>query len=70
MVIESNEAVTVDDLRRALLDFRPTVVHFPGMALVLAASPSKMTPVTPTRHGLPLTKLFHHFKESTSSALY
>ena len=28
--IESNEAVTVDDLRRALLDFRPTVVHFSG----------------------------------------
>ena len=29
-IIESNEAVTVDDLRRALLDFRPTVVHFSG----------------------------------------
>jgi hypothetical protein len=28
--IESNEAVTVDDLRRALLDYLPTIVHFSG----------------------------------------
>ncbi len=28
--IESNEAATVDDLRQALLDLRPSVLHFSG----------------------------------------
>jgi hypothetical protein len=28
--IESNQAATVDDLRRALLDYEPAVVHFAG----------------------------------------
>lgn len=62
--IESNEAVTVDDLRRALLDCRPTVVHFcghgggdAGLCFEDADGNTKLI------DAVPLTKLFHHFKE-------
>jgi hypothetical protein len=63
--IETNEAVTVDDLRRALLDFRPTVVHFSGHGSGtggLAFENDKGE--THTAQTGPLTKLFHHFKDS------
>jgi len=63
-VIESNEAVTVDDLRRALLDFRPTVVHFAGHgdgAAGLCFEDSEGN--THSAAAEPLARLFHHFKD-------
>lgn len=62
-IIESNEAVTVDDLRRALLDFRPTVVHFSGHGggfggLCFEDADGN----TNSTDAVPLAKLFHHFK--------
>lgn len=63
--IESNEAVTVDELRRALLDFHPTVVHFSGhgggsggLCFEDADGNTNLT------DAVPLTKLFHHFKDN------
>lgn len=61
--IQSNEAVTVDDLRRALLDFRPTVVHFSGhgggsSGLCFEDADGK----TNSTDAVPLAKLFHHFQ--------
>lgn len=63
--IETNEAATVDDLRRALLDFRPTVVHFSGhgggeSGLAFETEDGG----THEAHAEPLTRLFHHFKDS------
>lgn len=63
--IETNEAATVDDLRRALLDFRPAVVHFCGhgggaSGLAFENEDGK----THSTHAEPLTKLFHHFKDT------
>lgn len=63
--IETNEATTVDDLRRALLDFRPAVVHFSGHGggaggLAFENDEGETHEV----HAEPLTKLFHHFKDS------
>ncbi|MCH8045113.1 MAG: CHAT domain-containing protein [Planctomycetes bacterium] len=63
--IETNEAVTVDDLRRALLDFRPAVVHFSGHGGGiggLAFEDDKGE--THAAQTEPLTKLVHHFKDS------
>lgn len=63
--IETNEAVTVDGLRRALLDFRPTVVHFSGHgggASGLAFENDDGN--THAANTAPLTKLFHHFKDT------
>jgi hypothetical protein len=63
--IETNEAATVDDLRRALLDFRPTVVHFSGhgggeSGLAFETEDGG----THEAQTVPLTRLFHHFKDS------
>lgn len=63
-IIESNEAATVDDLRRALLDFRPQIVHFAGHGsggggLCFEDSDGK----TSLAGSEPLAKLFHHFKK-------
>ncbi len=63
--IESNEAVTVDDLRRALLDFQPTVVHFAGHgdkpgSLCFEDSDG----YTHTTDAKPLARLFRHFKNN------
>lgn len=63
-IIESNEAVTVDDLRRALLDFHPTVVHFSGHGGGLGG----LCFEDPDGHtnpadAVPLAMLFHHFKD-------
>jgi hypothetical protein len=64
--IESNEAATVDDLRRALLDFRPAVLHFSGHGggagggLCFEDSDGN----THCADSGPLAKLFHHFKDS------
>lgn len=62
--IESNEATTVDDLRRALLDFHPTIVHFSGHGggldgLCFEDDDGYAHPVD----AQPLASLFHHFKE-------
>ncbi|MCB1949279.1 MAG: CHAT domain-containing protein [Burkholderiales bacterium] len=62
--IESNEAVTVDDLRRALLDFRPSIVHFSGhgggsSGLCFEDVDGNAN----TTSAEPLAKLFHHFKD-------
>lgn len=63
-VIESNEAATVDDLRRALLDFRPTIVHFSGHG---GGSDGLCFEDGEGRTNLAvaesLAKLFHHFKD-------
>ena len=63
--IESNEATTVNDLRRSLLDFRPTVVHFAGhgggdngLCFEDANGNTNLTDAEP------LAKLFHHFKDN------
>ena len=63
--IESNEAATVDDLRRALLDFQPAIVHFSGHGggaggLAFENDEGK----SHSAHAEPLTKLFHHFKDA------
>ena len=63
--IQSNEATTVDDLRRALLDFRPAVVHFAGHG----SGPGglffeDLNGNTHCTDAGPLAKLFHHFKDS------
>ena len=63
--IETNEAATVDDLRRALLDFRPAVIHFCGHgggANGLAFETDDGA--THDAHARPLTRLFHQFKDS------
>ncbi|MEZ6057462.1 MAG: CHAT domain-containing protein [Planctomycetaceae bacterium] len=63
--IETNEAATVDDLRRALLDFRPEVVHFCGHgggASGLAFENDEGQ--THGTHAAALTKLFHPFKDT------
>jgi hypothetical protein len=62
--IESNEAATVEDLRRALLDHRPTVVHFSGhgggdKGLCFEDDQGG----THLTHAVPLAKQFHHFKD-------
>lgn len=61
--IESNEAITVDDLRRALLDHQPTVLHFSGhggghggLCFEDANGASNLA------HAEPLARLLHHFK--------
>lgn len=63
--IETNEAATVDDLRRALLDFRPAVVHFCGhgggkSGLAFENDIGQ----THSTHAEPLSRLFHHFKDT------
>lgn len=63
--IESNEAVTVDGLRRALLDCRPTVVHFSGHGggadgLCFEDADGG----TNLADAAPLAKLFHLFRET------
>lgn len=62
--IESNEAATVEDLRRALLDHQPTVLHFSGHgggdAGLCFEDDQGGTHLT---HAAPLAKLFHHFKD-------
>lgn len=63
--IESIDATTVDDLRRALLDFTPTIVHFSGhgggeSGLAFENDDGETHEATT----IALTKLFHHFKES------
>jgi hypothetical protein len=62
--IESNEAATVEDLRRALLDHQPTVVHFSGHgagdAGLCFEDDQGGTHLT---QAVPLARLFHHFKD-------
>lgn len=63
--IESNEAATVDDLRRALLDHNPTIVHFAGhgggdIGLCFEDADGN----TNTATAEPLAQLFHHFKDN------
>ncbi|HWB03607.1 MAG TPA: CHAT domain-containing protein [Verrucomicrobiales bacterium] len=62
--IESNQAVTVDDLRRALLDFRPAILHFSGHGggvdgLFFEDNDGN----THTADSMALAKLLHHFKD-------
>lgn len=63
--IESNEAATVEDLRRALLDFGPTVLHFSGHgggdAGLCFENDQGGTHLT---QAAPLASLFHHFKST------
>jgi hypothetical protein len=61
--IESNEAITVDDLRRALLDYKPTILHFSGhggghggLCFEDANGASNLAQAEP------LARLLHHFK--------
>ncbi len=62
--IESNEAATVDDLRRALLDCRPTVVHFSGHGSGLGGLCFEDADGhTNLADAVPLARLFHHFKD-------
>jgi len=63
--IESNEAATVDDLRRALLDFQPTIVHFSGHGGGAAGLCFEaLDGTTHATNSKPLGKLFHHFKHN------
>ena len=61
--IESNEAITVDDLRRALLDHNPPILHFSGHGggqggLCFEDVNGTSNPA----HAEPLARLLHHFK--------
>ncbi len=62
--IKSNEAATVDDLRRALLDEEPTVLHFSGHGNgsdgLCFEDPDGYTHAADAGA---LAKLFHHFKK-------
>jgi hypothetical protein len=63
--IESNEAATVDDLRRALLDLRPAMLHFAGHGngpegLLFEDANGN----THCANAGPLARLFHHFKDN------
>lgn len=62
--IVSNEAATVEDLRRALLDLKPIVLHFSGHGGgehgLCFEDDQGNTHLAPTE---PLRKLLHHFKE-------
>lgn len=63
--IESNEAATVDDLRRALLDYQPTIVHFCGHGagdggLCFENNEGQTHPT----HAAPLARLFHALKDN------
>ncbi len=62
--IESNEAATVEDLRRALLDHNPTILHFSGHgeggAGLCFEDDQGFT--HPAQAGA-LAKLLHHFKD-------
>ena len=61
--IESNEAATVDDLRRALLDFKPAIVHFSGHGGGASGLCFETTDgATNDAMAEPLARLFHHFK--------
>ena len=61
--IESNEAVTVDDLRRALLQMRPTIVHFSGHGDGSGGLCFEdWEGYTHPADAAPLAALFHHFK--------
>ncbi len=63
--IESNQAATVDDLRRAVLDLRPAVVHFAGHGHGPGGLCFENTRGnTHSADAKPLAKLFHHFKDS------
>src|SRR5579883_1404241 len=62
--IESNEAATVDDLRRHLLDYQPTIVHFSGHGhgdggLSFEGDGGETHPT----HAAPLAKQFHLVKD-------
>lgn len=62
--IESNEAATVDDLRLAMLDYRPAIVHFAGHgggADGLCFEDDSGN--TNLSGGKALSNLFHHFKD-------
>lgn len=62
--IESNEAVTVDDLRRALLDFRPDILHFSGHGSGIDGLCFEDTDGhTHSADSTTLAKLLHHFKD-------
>ena len=63
--IESNEAVRVDDLRRALLDYSPAIVHFSGHGGGLhGLCFEDVDGNTNLTAAVPLAKLFHHFKDT------
>lgn len=62
--IESNEATTVEDLRRALLDHNPTILHFSGhgegsAGLCFEDDQGSTHPAQASA----LAKLLHHFKD-------
>ena len=62
--IESNEAATVEDLRRALLDHQPTILHFSGhggggSGLCFEDDQGFTHPAQASA----LAKLLHHFKD-------
>jgi hypothetical protein len=62
--IESNEAATVEDLRRALLDHNPTILHFSGHgggSEGLCFEDDQGS--THTAQASALARLLHHFKE-------
>jgi hypothetical protein len=62
--IETNEAVTVQDLRRALLDHKPTVVHFSGHGTGLGGLCFETEQGgTHLTQAAPFAKLLHHFKD-------
>jgi hypothetical protein len=60
--IESNQAVTVDDLRRALLDHRPTVVHFSGHGGNDGLCFETVDGMSHSADMTPLAKLLHIFR--------
>jgi hypothetical protein len=62
--IVSNEAVTVDDLRRSLLDLKPTILHFSGHGDANGICFEDDSGESNSTCAESLVKLLHHFKEN------
>jgi hypothetical protein len=62
--IETNQAATVDDLRRALLDHDPTVVHFAGHGGKDGLCFEDDDGSSQSADARPLAKLFHLFRKN------
>ncbi len=67
--IESNEAVTLDDFRRALLDHNPVICHFAGHGDAGGLCFEDADGGSANADAASLARLFHHFKSDLKCVL-